>query len=337
MDTKQPIVKNPLCERLGIDVPIILAPMGGASTPRLAAAVSNAGGLGTLAPWAADVDTLRSQVREMRTLTSKPFAVNFVMAFEQEMRLDACLEEGVRVISFFWSDPPKLVERAKAGGAIVLHTVGSTREARIAVDCGVDIIVAQGWEAGGHVRGTVATLPLIPAVLDAVGSVPVVAAGGIGDARGLAAVLALGAAGAWMGTRFLSAEEAAIHPDYRAHLLAATENDTVMADDLYVVGGWPDAPHRTLLNSTASGWLAAGRPAIGQRPGETDRIGTSANGHPIRRYTGWTPGEAVAGDVEAMAMWAGQSVGQAKKVQPAAEIVRETYEGARAILRKLGS
>lgn len=337
MDTKQPTLKNPLCERLGIEVPIIVAPMGGASSPRLAAAVSNAGGLGTLAPWAVDLDTLRAQVRETLVLTSKPFAVNFVAAFDQEARLEACLEEGVRIVSFFWGDPSKLVRHAKEAKAVVLVSVGSVAEAQAAVDCGVDIIVAQGWEAGGHVRGTVATLPLIPAVLDAVGSVPVVAAGGIGDARGLAAVLAAGAAGAWMGTRFLSAEEAAIHPDYRAHLLAATEADTIMADDLFVVSGWPDAPHRTLLNSTARGWLAAGRPAIGQRPGETDQIGTSANGRPIRRYTGWTPGAAVAGDVEAMAMWAGQSVGQAKKVQPAAEIVRETYDGARAILRKLGS
>lgn len=330
-------MKNPLCEALGIEVPIILAAMGGASSPRLAAAVSNAGGLGTLAPWSADLDTVRSQVREMRALTSKPFAVNFVMAFEQEARLDVCLEEGVRAVSFFWSEPPKLVDRAKAGGAIVLHTVGSARDARIAVDCGVDIIVAQGWEAGGHVRGTVATLPLIPAVLDAVGSVPVVAAGGIGDARGLAAVLALGAAGAWMGTRFLSAEEAAIHPDYRTHLLAASEDDTIMADDLFYIRGWHDAPHRTLRNSTAREWEKAGRPPIGKRPGEGDKLGTRPNGQPILRYTGATPGAGIVGDIEALSMWAGQSVASVKRVQPAAEIVRETYDGARAILARLSS
>ena len=216
-----------LCERLGIETPIIQAPMSGAVGPALAAAVSNAGGLGTLALWSADIETLRRQVRETRALTSKSFAVNLNLEIPQEERLEACLQERVPIISFFRRHPSALFARAKAGGAIVLHTVSTAKEARNAVESGVDFVVAQGGEAGGHVRGTVATMPLVPAVVDAVGPVPVVAAGGIADGRGLAAALALGASGAWIGTRFLASNEVAIHPHYRERLLQATEDDTV--------------------------------------------------------------------------------------------------------------
>ena len=323
-----------VCERLEIEVPIVQAPMAGAGGPRLAAAVSNAGGLGTLALWRMDDENLRRQVRETRSLTSKPFAVNLNMELPQEERLEACLEEGVPVISFFWRDPSPLVSRAKAGGAVVMHTVGNAKDARLAVDCGVDIIVAQGWEAGGHVRGTVATMPLIPAVVDAVGEMPVIAAGGIADGRGLAAALTLGASGVWIGTRFLASEEVAIHPEYQQRLLAATENDTTHLDDLFDVG-WPNAPHRVLRNSTVANWEAAGRPPSGKRPGEGEVIATAKSVGEIVRYSSGTPRPDAVGDIEALSMWAGQGVAMVHKVQPAAEIVREINEGARAILRRL--
>jgi NAD(P)H-dependent flavin oxidoreductase YrpB (nitropropane dioxygenase family) len=188
-------MRTPLCDKLGIEVPIILAPMGGSAYGKeLAAAVSNAGGLGQLHLWRADIETLRNQIREMRSLTDKPFAVNLNMEFPQEERLAACLAEGMPVISFFWRAPGALVKQAKAGGAVVMSTVGTAKDAQAAVRSGVDIVVAQGWEAGGHVRGTVATMALVPAVVDAVAPVPAVAAGGIADGRGLAAALALGAA-----------------------------------------------------------------------------------------------------------------------------------------------
>src|SRR5437016_6394583 len=215
MSTGAHCMKTALCTRLGIEVPIIQAPMGGAVGPSLAAAVCNAGGLGMLVLWRADAETMRRQIRETRALTSRPFGVNLNLDFPQEERLAVCLEERVPVISFFWRDPSPLISRAKAGGAAVLHSVGSVAEARRAVDAGVDVIVAQGWEAGGHVRGTVATMPLVPAVVDAVSPAPVVAAGGIADGRGLAAALALGAAGVW----FLASNEAAIHPRYRERIL----------------------------------------------------------------------------------------------------------------------
>lgn len=322
-----------LCSLLQIEVPIIQAAMGGAAGPALAAAVSNAGGLGMLVPWRADLATLRRQIRETRALTSKPFGVNLNLEFPQEERLEAALDEGVRAISFFWRDPAALVPRAKAAGATVLHTVGTAAAARRAVDCGVDIVVAQGWEAGGHVRGMVATMPLVPAVVDAVSPVPVVAAGGIADGRGFAAALALGAAGAWIGSRLLASREATIHPRYRELLFEASENDTVFAEDLFDVT-WPKAPHRVLRNKTVEAWEAAGCPPSGERPGEGEVIAKSSVG-PIVRYRSYTPGPDTEGDIDAMSLWAGQSVGLVSKLQPAGEIVREIIAEAEMILKRL--
>jgi NAD(P)H-dependent flavin oxidoreductase YrpB (nitropropane dioxygenase family) len=327
-------MQTALCECLGIELPIIQAPMGGAAGPVLAAAVSNAGGLGMLVPWRADLATVRQQIRETRSLASRPFGINLNLEFPQQERLEAALDEGVRIISFFWRDPVALVPLAKAAGAIVLHTVGTAMAARRAVDCGVDVIVAQGWEAGGHVRGTVATLPLIPVVVDAVSPVPVVAAGGIADGRGLAAALALGAAGAWIGTRFLASREATIHPRYRELLFAACENDTIFADELFDVT-WLKAPHRVLRNKTVEAWEAAGCPPSGKRPGEGEVVATSKSVGPIVRYRSYTPGPDAEGDIEAMSLWAGQSVGLVSKFQPAGDIVHEIAEQAKATLRQL--
>ena len=327
-------MQTALCRLLGIELPIIQAPMGGAVGPPLAAAVSNAGGLGMLVPWRAGIDVVRRQIRETRTLTSRPFGVNLVLEFPQEERLAVCLDERVPVISFFWRDPSSLVPVAKAGGAIVMHTVGSAADAKQAMSCGVDIVIAQGWEAGGHVRGTVATMPLIPAVVDAVSPAPVVAAGGIADGRGLAAALALGASGAWIGTRFLASYEAAIHSRYRERLLDANENDTVFLTNLFDIR-WPNASHRTLRNKTIEAWEAAGCPPTGKRPGEGEVIGKSRSIGPIVRYQSYTPGADADGDIDAMALWAGQSVGLVSTVQPAGEIVRQIADEADAILRRL--
>ena len=323
-----------LCDLLGIEVPVVLAPMGGAVGPDLAAAVCNAGGLGTLPLWSRDIPILKETVKATRALTDKPFAVNLNMQFPQEERLEACLEEGVPVISFFWDDPGSLIRKAKDAGAIVMHSVGHAEEARKAVDDGVDIIVAQGWEAGGHVRGTVATMPLIPAVVDAVGDVPVVAAGGIADGRGLAAAMALGASGGWIGTRFLASHEATIHPDYRARLLASNENDTVYLEDLFD-GGWPAAPHRALRNSTINAWEAAGHPPVGQRAGAEDVILRYTTRPDVLRYDSHTPGPDAQGDIEPGSLWAGQTVGTVNRAQPAADILREIVEEAKDVMARL--
>ena len=287
-----------------------------------------------LAPWRAAVDLVRRQIRETRALTSRPFGVNLNLEFPQEERLAACLDEGVPVISFFWRDPSSLVPRAKAGGAIVLHTIGSAADAKRAVDCGVDIVVAQGWEAGGHVRGTVATMPLIPTVVDTVSPAPVVAAGGIADGRGLAAALALGAGGAWIGTRFLASHEATIHPRYRDLLLQANENDTVFLENLFYIH-WPNAPHRVLRNQTVEAWEAAGRPPSGNRPGEGEVIATARSNRQIVRYQSYTPGTDAEGDIDALSLWAGQSVGLVSKLQSAGDIVREIADEAEVTLRRL--
>jgi nitronate monooxygenase len=303
---------------LGIEHPIVEAPLS--ADPRLPAAVSNAGGLGTLGlGWSDDAAAV---VRETAALTDRPFAGNFVLAFDQHHRVDQALSAGLRVVSLFWGDPHGYVQSVHDAGGLVMHTVGSVEEARRAVGCGVDIVVAQGWEAGGHVWSGVATLPLVPAVVDAVAPVPVIAAGGIGDARGVAAVFALGAQAALLGTRFLLADEMPIHEEYRRRLIDATETDAEWYRDLYAVG-WPATTHRALRNSTAEIWEAAGRPALGSRPKEGQVLARFASGEAIVRYEGAPPMVGTTGEIEPLSLWAGQSVGLAKQSQPAAEIMAE--------------
>jgi NAD(P)H-dependent flavin oxidoreductase YrpB (nitropropane dioxygenase family) len=315
-------VRTPVCELLGVEQPIVQAPMS--AVPQLAAAVSNAGGLGTLAlTWSTPAG---DPVRETAALTDRPFGGNLIIASDQRRRLDEALEAGLRIVSLMWGDPTGYVEQVHDANGVVLHTGGSAEEARRAVASGVDVVVAQGWEAGGHVWSQVATLPLVPAVVDAVAPVPVIAAGGIGDARGVAAVFALGAQAAWLGTRFLLAEEMPIHEEYERHLIEAAETDARWYADLYDVG-WPDAPHRALRNSTAEAWEAAGRPPTGSRPGEGDVIARFASGEAILRYEPGAPLVGTTGDVEALSLWAGQSVALARQRQPAAEIIAELVSG----------
>src|SRR5580658_4436939 len=303
---------------LGIEQPIVQAPM--AAIPGLAAAVSKAGALGmTTLTWSDDGGAV---VRERAALTGRPFGGNLVLTEDQHRRLEAALEAGLRIVSFMWGDPSGYIKPVHDAGGIVLHTVGTAEEARRAVASGVDVIDAQGLEAGGHVWGTVGTLALVPAVVDAVAPVPVIASGGIGDARGVAAVLALGAQAAWLGTRFLMAEEMPIHEDYRRRLIAAVETDPQRYANLYSAG-WPDSPHRALRNSTADAWQAAGRPPLAQRPGAGDVIAHSASGEPIVRYEPAPPMAGTTGEIEALSMWAGQSVALANRSQPAAGIVAE--------------
>ena len=234
------------------------------AVPELAAAVSNAGALGMLAlTWSTPAGDV---VRETTALTDRPFGGNLVLASDQHRRLDEALEAGLRIVSLFWGDPAAYVEQVHDANGIVLHTVGSAEEARRAVASGVDVVVAQGWEAGGHVWGQVATLPLVPAVVDAVAPVPVIAAGGIGDARGVAAVLALGAQAAWLGTRFLLAQEMPIHEEYRRRVIDAAETDTRWYANLYEVG-WPDAPNRSLRQLDGRGMGGGGPAPTGESTG----------------------------------------------------------------------
>lgn len=325
-----PPLETPLCGSLGIRVPVIQAPMGSASTPELAAAVSSAGGLGMLAITWMEPAAVSRHLRLTNHLTDAPVGVNAGLAFSVRPQVVAALDAGARVVSTFWGDPAALREPIEAADAFHLHTVRSPAEAVRAVEAGVDAVVAQGWEAGGHVWGEVASLPLIPAVVDAVDPVPVIAAGGIADGRGLAAALVLGAQAAWMGTRFLTAVEASTHPAYRERLLEADVNST--AHTTCFDGGWPDAPHRVLRNKTLDEWESAGYPTSPHRPGEGELVARDPTGREFHRYDDLMPLANFEGDLDLMALYAGQSVGLVNDIQPASEILRTIISDAARIL-----
>lgn len=206
------MLHTPLCDLLGIEVPIFVAPMGLVTGAELAAAVSNAGGLGIMLFNGNPPEALRQEIRRLRGLTNKPFGVNVLLPRATPAHVTVCLEEKVPLLSLFWDDPSPYVEAAHAAGVKVIDQVGSVAAARRSAAAGVDIIIAQGVEAGGHVAGNIAAMALIPRVVDAIAPAPVVAAGSIADARGLVAALALGAQAVSIGTRFLATPEAAAHP-----------------------------------------------------------------------------------------------------------------------------
>ena len=282
-------------------------------------------------------DAIRSVMQRTKALTPRPFGVNFVLEWDQRERLEICLEEGARIVSYFWSSlapGSPYVDEAHAAGATVMLTVGSADEAKRAVDAGVDVVVAQGLDAGGHVWGSVGTLSLVPAVVDAVAPTPVIAAGGIGDGRGLAAVLALGAQAAWMGTRFIVADESG-----GASRLPGSDRSS-QGDRRRVVAGCVRrglagraGPHARQQRRSGTG-AKQGSPAPGSRPGEGDVIGQwSDDGEAIERYDADLPGLAASGDLEAMANYAGQSAGVIRKRGSAADIVREVATDAERILQ----
>ena len=331
-------MRTAVTERLGIEHPVIQAPIGGLSVPALAASVSNAGGLGMMAITWMEPDEIRTAINALRGLTERPFGVNVIIDPQdppQDERVEAALDAGAPVVSFTWGDPAPYVGRVHRAGALATLTVGAGEEARRAVDAGIDLIVAQGWEAGGHVWGQVSTLAMVPAVVDAVPGTPVIAAGGIADGRGLAAVLALGAGAAWMGTRFVASAEAPAHPRYQERLLAARETDTFHGE-LFDIG-WPNAAHRVLRNATIEAWLAAGSPPSGNRPGEGEVLATRADGSDIARYASMSPSAGTNGRIDELSLWSGQSVGLVHEVLPAAEIVRRTVAEAETILAALGA
>jgi nitronate monooxygenase len=329
-------VRTPLCDLLGIDVPIVQGPIGSASVAALAAEVSEAGALGTIALSWTKPEEVAALVDDVRARTDRPFHANILLEWPPEQRLEAVLEAGVKIVSLTWGDPSPYVDRVHDAGALLIGVARTAEEAKRFAANGVDAICAQGWEAGGHVGSELATLALVPAVVDVVGSVPVLAAGGIVDGRGIAASLALGAQGVWLGTRFLLAEETPVHADYREHLLRASGEDAVYATDLFNVG-WEHAPHRALRNSTRERWEAAGSPPPGARPGEGETVAARADGTPIARYSSAMPVAGIDGDIEALSMWSGQGIGLVDRVQPAAEIVRELVAETGEVVRRLAA
>src|SRR4051812_8488688 len=339
-------LRTPLCDLLGIDLPILSAGMGFLAGPELAAAVSQAGGLGVLGNGSAGSDVVRHQLGRTRELTERPIGVNLIVQVDEPGDTDylcdqirLAVECGADHVVLFWGDPAPFVAAVRESGpGKVLLQVGSVREAEAAVEAGVDAVIAQGIEAGGHVRGTESVWDLLPATVDAVAPVPVLASGGVGDAEGVARALSLGAQGVSLGTRFVASEEADAHPAYKRRIVEATAEDTVYTE-LFDVG-WPNAPHRVLRNRVFDDWETAGRPAPGARPGEGRPIGRLAVPGGERRdwirYSVGSPLASFDGDIEDAPLWAGESVDNIAGLSPAGEIVRSLADGAAAILSPVG-
>jgi nitronate monooxygenase len=312
-------------ELVGCRIPLQQAGMGGVTTVDLGVAVSEAGALGMVGAGGLPADDVERRLEEAASRTATPVGINFLMPFVDRAAVEVAGTRA-RVVEFFYGDPnSELVDLAHAGGgqALVGWQVGSVDEAKAAVDAGCDLVIAQGMEAGGHVRGNVTLLPLLDGVLDAV-DVPVVAAGGIGTARAMAAVLAAGADAARVGTRFVASEEADTHPAYAQALVDAGAADTVLTSAFSVM--WPDAPHRVLRSS-----LEAAEAFVGDVVGEVEM---GADRMPLPPFAIPCPGRGATGTIAAMALYAGQSVGAVTRVQPAADIVRELADGAEALLQK---
>lgn len=318
-----------------IDCPIAQAPMGGAVSVDLICAVCEAGGLGMQGVSWREPAAMVAEIAMIRRRTTRPFAVNLVMEWDQHTRLAQCIDAGTPVISLSWGDPTAYFPRLRTARVKTIVTVASADEAKRAADLGADAICAQGIEAGGHVCSTVGTMVLLPAVIDAVTPLPVIAAGGIADGRGLAAVLTLGGAGAWIGTRFLATPEADAHEDWKRRIIAARETDTVYTE-LFDIG-WPRAPHRVLRNSTFDRWEAAGRPPSGRRPGEGDVPVRQPNGTPLPRYSFDSPLPGASGEIEATCLYAGQSAGLVRDIVPAGALVTRIVTEAEAALATVGA
>jgi nitronate monooxygenase len=317
-------LKTRLTELLGLQYPIVSAPMAGHSGGALAAAVTKAGGLGTfggVSPGGAD--WVREQARFVREQTRGLFGVGFITAFIPGMmaNFEACLEERVPFIIFSFGDPTPYMAKVKAAGLKTMCQVQTLEGARLALDGGADILVAQGNEAGGH-SGYLNSLPCLSLVLEIAGDTPVLAAGGIANGRSLAAVLAAGAEGAVVGTALLATPEAVEVPDRFKELIVASDGQDTVHTRLYdILGGapWPEGiGGRVHKNRLVEEWL--GREA--DLPAKRDEV-RAAIGEGERRR-----------DPDVSAVWMGQSAGFVHAVLPAAEVVRRICKDAERILRE---
>ena len=322
------MLTTPFCRTLGIEAPVLSVGFGAGAGAELAAAVSNAGGLGVLGFASARRAEVSTVVEGTQALTERRFGANVLLVNDTSPEVvDACLEQGVAVLVFFWGDVAPYVERTHDAGARVLIQVGSVEEARRAVDVGVDAVIAQGFEAGGHVRGTTALSVLVPSVVDAIAPVPVVASGGIADGRGLAAALTLGAQAVSLGTRFVASTEAYVPEEWKGRLPLATAEDTVYADDLFD-RGWP-APHRVLRNRLVREWEETGRKEDGV-VGELVRV--TGERVQVPRWAPFMATPAFDGDLEQSSLWTGQSVELVHDVKDAGDIVRDLVREAELAL-----
>jgi len=311
------MLRTPICDLFGIQHPILLAGMGGVSMAPLVAAVSNAGGLGVMGAANLSPDDLRTEIRKTRALTSRPFAVDLLAPLPQMIvpYLPVLYEEEVGIFVAGLAVPEKHIAEMKAHGIKIMVMTGKVKHAVRAEQAGADAVAAQGTEAGGH-TGEIGTLALVPQVVDAV-KIPVVAAGGIVDGRGVVAALALGAQGAVIGTRFIATPEATAARQYREALVHAAQDDTIRTRT------YSGKPLRALRNPYIAEHEADPRKL---RPfPEQLMISTQRN---VMAY--WNP-EA---DPQATCFPAGQGVGAFHDVKPAGDLLREIVAQAEAILAR---
>jgi nitronate monooxygenase len=329
-------LRTPFCGLLGIDIPILSVGFGEGAGPELAAAVSNAGACGVLGFSAMPTEEIERRIARTRKLTQRPFGGNIIIAALEadetpkefkaaaRERIAAAIASRIPLLVLFWGDASAFVDDAHANGVRVALQAGSLDEAKRAADAGVDAVIVQGVEAGGHVRATESIWSLLPRAVQEIAPTPAIGSGGIGDGAAIARALTAGAQGVSLGTRFVASEEAWAHEHYKRRVVESSAQDTIFGE-LFDVG-WPDAPHRALRNKTVEEWEAAGCPPSGQRPGEGEVIGIRHlpwGDRPWHRYEVGMLSPDFEGDPEYAVMWAGESVDAVRDVKPAAEILRD--------------
>jgi enoyl-[acyl-carrier protein] reductase II len=327
-----------IADAYGLEAPIISAGMAFVARPPLVAAVSNAGGLGTLGAALVSPPALRHMLWDVRRLTSRPYAVNFVTEFAGIEHVEVCIGEHVPVVVFSQHLPDRRhVQRLRSGGIQVWVQVGSVADARAARALGVDAIIAQGQEGGGHNGAEAATFSLLPAVREAVAPVPVIAAGGIVDGRGLVAAMALGAEAVCCGTRFLASTEAHAHDVYKARIVRAQVGDTVRTN---LFGPeWPGQSVRVIRNRAVA---QAGSADMSQRepdavhpPIGRTRLGNDQVDMP--KHSALLPTPETVGDFDEMCLAAGEGAGNIADIRPAAAIVAAMMSEARVTIDLLSA
>lgn len=291
-------------------LPIWQAPTGSIAGPELCTAVANCGGVGAMGVTWTEPNLASEWVRQVRGSTDGLFQTNFVLHFEPKA-LTAVLEAAAPIVTFSWGQPIDEAKTVKDAGALLGIQVVSRKGALVALELEPDFLICQGIEAGGHVQSSTPLADLLPQVLSVAGDLPVIAAGGISVGHQIRTVLDDGATGAMLGTRFVATQESRAHTTYKRIL--ADQNETALT--ICFDGGWPNAPHRVIRNSTYLNWEAAGSPLEPGRPGEGDEVGR-VGVEPIRRYDDTAPSAGMEGQLEAMCLYAGTGVADIQDIPP---------------------
>jgi NAD(P)H-dependent flavin oxidoreductase YrpB (nitropropane dioxygenase family) len=329
------MLSTSITRAFGLTTPIVNAGMAMIARPALAAAVCEAGGLGTVGSDINPPDVLRDLIRQTKALTKRPFGVDLIGDFVTNEHISVLIEEQVALAIFFWTLPTvEHVERLKQSGVKVWMQIGRVVEAEQAAVLGAEALIVQGAEAGGHNRAEASTMTLFPRIRARFPALPLLAAGGIIDGRTMAAALVLGADAVWCGSRFLASQEAEAHDAYKARVLSADVGDTAI---LSIYGPeWPGQAMRAIVNDGARMALGREPEAIDDASGQI--IGsTILNGQkiPTPRYSAILPTRDFDGDIEQACLTAGQSAGNIDEILPAGEIVRRMTNGAKAALNRL--